>query len=183
MRVEELEHVLRAAADAIEQSDFLVIGSAAILASRRDEDLPIEATRSDEADLVPFDDPDGSKADRVDGAIGEGSPFHTVYGYYGQGVGRETAKLPAGWEDRLVPFDAPGMIPGRCHCLDPHDLAASKLVAGRIKDFEFVGALLDRKLLSPWLLLERLEQIPRHEVPARRLSHAAKWVDKRMTGG
>lgn len=86
MKADQLEHVLRASADIIGRSDFLVIGSAAILASFPDEGLPIEATRSDEADLAPYDDPDGSEADRIDGAIGEGSPFHTLHGYYAQGV-------------------------------------------------------------------------------------------------
>ena len=30
-------------------------------------------------------------ADKIDGAIGEGSQFHQTYGYYAQGVGPETA--------------------------------------------------------------------------------------------
>jgi hypothetical protein len=180
MRVEQLAHVLRAAADILGQSDFLVIGSAAILASYPDEELPIEATRSEEADLAPFDDPDGSKADRIDGAIGEASPFHTLHGYYAQGVGPETAKLPDGWRSRLVPFEAPGLTSGRGFCLEPHDLAASKLVAGRIKDFEFVEALIELELLDPLLLLSRVNAIPRHEVPAQVLSRARSWVQRRL---
>ena len=183
MRAEQLEHVLRAAASVLGQSDFLVIGSAAILASFPDDDLPIEATRSDEADLAPFDDPDGDKADRVDGAIGEGSPFHTLFGYYAQGVGTETAKLPDGWRDRLVSFDAPAVPPGRGHCLEPHDLAASKLVAGRPKDFEFVDALLSGGFLDASVLLQRVSSVPRHEVPAQKLALAARWIKTRMEAG
>jgi hypothetical protein len=53
VRYAELLHVLRAAADHLGQADFLVIGSASVLATHREEDLPDEATRSDEADLVP----------------------------------------------------------------------------------------------------------------------------------
>lgn len=62
MRRAELEHVLRAAARVVGQRDFLVVGSAAILASVDDELLAVEATRSDEADLAPYDDPDGEKS-------------------------------------------------------------------------------------------------------------------------
>lgn len=179
MRSEQLAHVLRAAASVLGQSDFLVIGSAAILASFPDEDLPIEATRSDEVDLAPFDDPDGDKADRVDGAIGEGSPFHTLFGYYAQGVGTETAKLPEGWRDRLVPFDAPAVPPGRGHCLEPSDLAASKLVAGRPKDFEFVEALLSGGFLDASVLLSRVNSVSRNDVPVRKLALATRWIERR----
>lgn len=38
--------------------------------------------------------------------------------------------LPEGWR-RLVRFATPGSAPGAALCLEPHDLAASKLVAYR----------------------------------------------------
>jgi len=76
VRRAELEHVLRAAAGVVGQQDFLVVGSAAILASVDDELLPVEATRSDEADLAPYDDPDGEKSLAVEGSLGQGSRFH-----------------------------------------------------------------------------------------------------------
>ncbi|MHB8696165.1 MAG: hypothetical protein ACYDHH_33555 [Solirubrobacteraceae bacterium] len=59
MKRNQLEHVLRAAARIVDQRDFLVVGSAAILATFDDDRLPYEASRSDEADLAPYDDPDG----------------------------------------------------------------------------------------------------------------------------
>lgn len=70
---------------------MVVIGSQAILGSFDESDLPPEAWRSVEADVVFFDDPDQAKADRVDGAIGEESAFHQTNGYYGQGVSLSTA--------------------------------------------------------------------------------------------
>ena len=66
--------------------------------------LPDEAWLSVEADISFFDDPEEAKADLVDGAIGGASPFHDAFGVYGQGVALETATLPDGWSDRLVPF-------------------------------------------------------------------------------
>ena len=65
-----------------------------------------------EADLAFRDDPDASKADQVDGAIGELSLFHETHGYYAQGVEISTAVLPAGWEDRLELLKAQGHLPG-----------------------------------------------------------------------
>ena len=40
-------------------------------------------------------------AEKIEGAIGEGSQFHEPYGYYAQGVGPETAILPSGWINRV----------------------------------------------------------------------------------
>jgi hypothetical protein len=176
MRVEQLEHVLRAASDLLGEPDFIVIGSAAILATYPDELLPVEATRSDEADVIPWNDPDGSKADRVDGAIGEGSLFHETHGYYAQGVDRGTARLPSGWDSRLVEIDAPGISPARGFCLEAHDLAISKIVAGRAKDYEFVGSLIQRDLLQQSLLLERLGQVDATRLPHLVLERAAAWI-------
>ena len=62
MRRADLEHVLRAASRIVNQRDFLVVGSAEILGSFEETLLPPAATRSDEADLAPYDDPDGEKS-------------------------------------------------------------------------------------------------------------------------
>ena len=180
MKRAQLEHVLRAAARIVNQRDFLVVGSAAILATYDDAALPHEASRSDEADLAPFDDdPQGSKSFQVEGSLGQGSQFHETYGYYADGVDFRTAAAPAGWEQRLVPFDPPGADPGRGWCLEAHDLAAAKLAAGRIKDYEFVGALLETGLIDKSTLLARVTLIPRSRVLPANLIKAMKWLNGR----
>ena len=45
-------------------------------------------------------------------------------------------------------------------CLDPHDLAVAKLVAGREKDGRFVAAAARHGLLDRTTLLARLEEAP-----------------------
>ena len=40
-------------------------------------------------------------------------------------------------------------------CLELHDVAVSKLMAGRDKDFSFIAALLDRRLIALVTLTER----------------------------
>lgn len=139
MRREQLEQVLRAACSVIEGDTALVIGSQAILASFPDDVLPPAAARSIEVDVAFFDDPGDEKADLVDAAIGELSQFHETFGYYAQGVSVTTAVLPEGWRRRLVRFATPRSAPGAAMCLEPHGLAASKLVAYREKDIEFVS--------------------------------------------
>ena len=54
----------------VNQRDFLVVGRAAILATFDDDRLPYGASRSDEADLAPYDDPDGQKSLQVEGSLG-----------------------------------------------------------------------------------------------------------------
>ena len=71
MKREELEHVLRAASHIVKQRDFLVIGSAAILGTYSEDVLPRAASRSEEADLAPFNDPSGEKSAAVEGSLGQ----------------------------------------------------------------------------------------------------------------
>jgi hypothetical protein len=58
-----------------------------------------------EVDICPLRDPRG--VDLIDGALADGSQFHVAFGYYAHGVGPETAKAPAGWQERLVKRDVP----------------------------------------------------------------------------
>lgn len=104
MRRAELEHTIRAAIEIIAQDSVIIIGSQAILGSYTDDELPTQTTQSIEVDMVPLTDDDAATlATQLDGALGEWSPFHQTHGYYVQGVGRDTAVLPHGWEQRLEP--------------------------------------------------------------------------------
>jgi hypothetical protein len=107
-----------------------------------------------EADVFSLRDP--ADADLIDGSIGEGSPFHQTFGYYAHGVGQETAVLPAGWQERLVPVHNSNTGGGTGLCLEIHDLAVSKLVAGREKDVDFIGGLLRHRLAQAPVIRERL---------------------------
>ena len=160
MKRTELAHILRAACEVVGDPHILVIGSQSILGSFSEDELPSDATRSVEADLAFFDDPDESKSDLVDGGIGEESTFHEAFGVYGQGVGLSTAILPTGWQERLVDFEDPEALPSEARCLDPHDLVVSKLVAGREKDYVFARALLEVSLVRADLLHARAELLP-----------------------
>jgi hypothetical protein len=141
---EQLEHLIRAAGAIVESDRIVVIGSQAILAAH--PDAPAELRTSMEADLYPADNP--AHSDIIDGAIGEGSPFHETFGYYAHGVGPETAVLPTGWERRAVVIrnDNTRQVSGIC--LHPVDLVISKLAAGRTKDTEFVRGMFRHRLVE-----------------------------------
>lgn len=142
MKRSEIEHVLRAAKGIAGEDEFILIGSQSVLGAF--PDAPLALRRSIELDIYPKHHPE--KSDLIDGAIGERSLFHETHGYYAHGVSPETAHLPAGWENRLVRISSENTGGAIGWCLDVHDLAFSKLAAGRPKDLEFVGNLLRYKL-------------------------------------
>ncbi|MCA9287197.1 MAG: hypothetical protein KDA05_01350 [Phycisphaerales bacterium] len=152
MTRQQLEHILRASNAITGAPEIVVIGSQAVHA-RGDVAAPT-LVASMEADVFTFRSPDD--AELIDGTIGEESPFHRTFGYYAHGVGPETAVLPEGWKDRLVPLRTPGTGGATGLCLEVHDLAVSKLVAGREKDLAFVAALLQHGLADGAALRERL---------------------------
>ena len=129
-----------------------------------------------EADIYPLHHPE--LADLIDGAIGELSPFEERFGYYAQGVGPETAILPAGWEGRLVTIQNENTDLKIGLCLEPHDLAASKLAAGREKDGPFVEVMLQHKIVDGATVQERIGLLPISPEQKNRL-HA--WVGARMS--
>ena len=158
MQRSDLEHLIRAAARIAGEREWVIIGSQAILGQF--PDAPMALLMSMEVDLYPLSRPE--LADKVNGAIGEGSAFHQAYGYYARGVGPETATLPAGWQWRLVRVDNSNT--GGCVglCLEAHDLAISKYVSGREKDREFTRelarhGLTDRKTLLKRFAVTRLD--------------------------
>ena len=149
----QLEHIIRAAAGNADATEIVVIGSQAVLGTY--PDAPDELTRSIEADVFPRDRPDDSIL--IDGAIRERSLFHETFGYYAHGVGEDTAVLPAGWRERLVPVCNENTRGATGWCLEIHDLAVSKLVAGRDKDGDYVAALLRHGLVRCETIRERLQ--------------------------
>lgn len=155
----DLEHILRAAGKSTGSKTFIVIGSQAIIGNYPKgmdlERLPQEFTRSREVDLIPEQE---ELWELVEQDLGENSMFAEQFGYYADGVERSTAVLPAGWEDRLIPFKTPDTAGVTGLCLEAHDLVISKLIAGRVKDREFCQRTIELAMVDEAVLLERLER-------------------------
>ncbi len=156
MKRSELEHIIRAASGITGQSDLVIVGSQALLAQF--PQAPAALLGSMEADIYPRHRPDLSI--QIDGAIGERSFFHETFGYYAHGVDENTATLPASWQNRLVAIRNENTAGATGWCLEVHDLAASKLVAGREKDLDFVRLLLREKMASAETLGSRVGALP-----------------------
>jgi len=160
VRKEDFDHLIAVAASVTGEDEIVVIGSQAILGSVAEP--PEEMVRSIEADVYPRAAP--AKAEAIDGALGDGSQFHATYGFYAHGVGPETAKAPAGWEERLVRVEVPRR-PGEdgvvvALCLEVHDLVLAKCAAGRDRDWEFAEVALREKIVDFPRLLAAVDDMP-----------------------
>jgi hypothetical protein len=173
MTRDELEHAIRAACDVSGDDEVYVFGSQAILGQY--PDAPSELRRSMEVDVSPKNRPE--TVDIIDANLGELSPFHREFGFYVHGLPIEqAATLPGGWEDRAIAvFDEDSTRGNTGWCLEAHDLAASKLVAFRDKDRDFVRLLLVERLISLSVLRERIQQLGVSDEEESRL---LRWLDR-----
>ena len=78
MQRSELEHIIRASGDIANDDEIVIIGSQSILGQF--PNAPALLLASMETDLYPKNKPE--LADKVDDAIGEGSSYHELHGYY-----------------------------------------------------------------------------------------------------
>jgi hypothetical protein len=145
--------LLQRAANLSAGQRLILAGSQAIYAFASDAPLLVE--RSEEADLLLVG-VDRNLFLRLEEALGMESPHLRETGVFAHPVGLGTIVLPDGWEARLVSFGGDeGLI--NVWALEIHDLLASKLMAGREKDFEFLRALLDHSLCDFHTLLARMD--------------------------
>lgn len=171
MKKSQLELALRAAGEISHDWDFIVFGSQCILGTIAAP--PRVCLVSQELDLYPRNYPQAVPL--LVAKLGRRSPFSRAQGFFVDSVSPDLAAIPGGWTDRLIPFctKRTGGVTG--WCLELYDLAASKLAAGRQKDLIYVSALLQRSLIQPVVLENRLAILP---VSARRREALASLLKR-----
>jgi hypothetical protein len=155
MRRRELQHVILEVGRRFNLKEVFIIGSAAILATMPE---PPEGalTMTRDVDIIPPGD-DERLADQISFVLGEASPFDEEYGYHAQGVSFKTPTYaPRNWQSRTLDLRIDVYV-GRC--MEPNDLALSKLGAGREKDLDFAQAAARLNLIDQEILLERLKTV------------------------
>ena len=80
-----------------------------------------------EADLYPPAQPQMS--DFIDGSLGPDTLFDKTHGIHADGVSPNTATLPAGWADRLIPICNANTNGATGWCIEVHDIAIAKYAA------------------------------------------------------
>lgn len=176
MTRDELEHIIRASGEVTNQYEFVIVGSQSILGQVPHPHAVF--TMSAEADIYPLQAPE--LADRIEGALGEGSRFHETHGYYAQGVGPETAVLPRGWMQRVHRVQSAATNGRVGYCLDAIDLFMSKAVAGRDKDREFCMALLRYGHVDADQAMAMVAEMPLEDVDRRRLGATIRRWNKAL---
>ena len=179
----ELEHLIRASGDIAGVKEMTIFGSQSILGQHPDLENIVKSkniiaspkrpdiktlARSMEADIYIQNE---ELADRVEGSIGELSPFHNEHGYYFDALDETTSKLPNGWEDRCHKICNKNTNYVTGWCIDKHDLVLSKLNANREKDIEFFKAMMSLSLLRKKTLLKGLNTMPINEVNKNRIKN------------
>jgi hypothetical protein len=157
MNLAALQHLIRAAQALAEDVPLLVLGSSSLLASFPefgDPQGPLASTFDADLCLDPFNE---LTATMLDEALGEDRAYFRIHGYHAD-ILRDSIldTLPLGWRERLVPVPATHAA----NALDPHDLAAVKLLVGRAKDLALVRELHAAAKLKPEIVRLRIDLLP-----------------------
>ena len=152
MRRAQLEALLRELGRVTGKRELILIGSQCVHAAT--DSVPAEVLMSLEVDVL-LDEADPASA-RIDEELGPDSEFRAEHAVFADTVPASFPFLPEGYELRLRVIQAGDL---QARCLEVHDLALSKLAAGRLKDNEMVAALLAYRLANVDTLRARIAAV------------------------
>lgn len=163
MNREQLKVLLLKAKALSNHSDFVILGSLAILGTAPVP--PARMTMSIDVDAYLKADP--LRTGELWKALGQGSPFEDEHGYYLDPVSPNLPSFPEGWERRLIVVDF-GEV--RAFFVDANDVAVSKYIRGERRDMEWLLSGLRDGLLSIPIIENRLgtANAEEGELPAAR---------------
>jgi hypothetical protein len=151
VRREDLGRLFAKARDLCGESDYVVLGSLAVLGWAGE--VPPRMVASLDVDAYCRSDPERVFA--LAAALGQGSPFERQHGYYLDPISPRVATLPEGWEQRLTRIElAPGLA---AWFLEPNDAAVSKYARMEPRDREWIRPGLSGGVLSTAILAARFE--------------------------
>ena len=153
MRKPQLEEIIRAASVLATRKEFVLFGSQAVYAIT--DEPPIEVLTSRECDVWLDNEP--SIQDLLKRELGLGSEFQTTKGFYLDPLPPDLPMVPAGWQQRLREMKVDDI---KVRCLEIHDLIVTKLSAGRLKDYEFIAAVLMARLAQKDEVIRRVQMFP-----------------------
>jgi hypothetical protein len=150
VRKEQLEEILRAASALAARKEFILFGSQTVHAIT--SEAPVEVLMSRKCDIWLNDEP--SIQELLKRELGADSAFQQAKGFYLDPVPPDLPMVPSHWQERLCDLMI-GDI--KIRCLEIHDLIVSKLAAGRLKDYEFIAAVLTSKLARADEVIRRIQ--------------------------
>lgn len=177
MRKSDLFELVRQIAEIAPEDTPIIVGSQAVHIIT---ELPPEIVqKSIECDFLFTGGKSETRA-AVNKKFGVFSQFQLEHGFYADALGLATVVLPTGWEQRLQPLiDENGQT--IAYCVEVHDIAVSKLIAGREKDFLFLKETFRRDYLDIEVFVERLslmKEASQSAVLESRLKSLKIYIDK-----
>ncbi len=177
MRKSDLFELISAIKIIAPEETPVIVGSQAIHAVTNF--LPEIARQSIECDFLLTGGKSETRA-AINQKLGVFSAYQIEHGFYADALGLATVVLPSGWRERLRPLaDEHGNI--IAYAAEIHDIAVSKLIAGREKDFLFLKELFAREIIAMDTFLERvrpIQSMPQSEVLISRLESLQKNLPK-----
>ncbi len=153
----------------------IIVGSQAVHGVT--DDLPEIARKSIECDFL-FASGKSETLTEINKKLGVFSNFQIEHGFYADALGLATVILPIDWRERLQPFlDESGEL--IAYCAEIHDIAVSKLIAGREKDFQFLNDAFLIGIISVEEFISRarlIESMPQSAVLKNRLEKLEKYL-------
>lgn len=152
MKREDLRLLFARARDLCGETDYVVLGSLAVLGHAGE--VPPRMAASVDVDAFCKSDP--GRIFDLAGALGEGSPFEAEHGYYLDPISPRVATLPLGWEERLLRIQLePDLV---AWFLEPNDAAVSKYARMEARDREWIRPGLRTGVLSLPIIEARFAQ-------------------------
>ena len=176
MQREQFHELLARAAKVCGRQEFVLFGSQTVHALTSTP--PVEVLVSVECDFWFQDEP--QVVSQLVSELGKDSSFAKAAGVYADPLPPDLPMVPKDWEQRLLTYSFSNVT---ARCLEIHDLIVTKLAAGRLKDYEFIAAVLMAKLARPDEVQRRIQTFPDSHTQAlllARLRIATEATDVRL---
>lgn len=175
MRREDLRRLFARARDLCGETDYVVLGSLAVLGCAGE--VPPRMAASIDVDAFSKNDP--ARIFELEASLGQGSPFEREHGYYLDPISPEVATLPASWEGRLTRIQLEPAL--AAWFLEPNDAAVSKYARMEPRDREWIRPGLRAGVLSLAILDARFAEttfLDAHESARARqaLEEDRRWL-------
>ena len=153
MNRDQLHALLTAARKQVQHTEFVIVGSLAILGAVAEP--PRTMIMSIDVDTYLKNDP--QRTGELVQALGQGSAFEDEFGYYLDPVSPNLPSFPQGWRERLILLDFGDV---KAFFVDPNDVAVSKYMRGEDRDMRWLLAGLKAGLIDLDVIKRRVGSAP-----------------------
>lgn len=151
MDLKDLETLFEEARTITGLTEYVVVGSLSVLGILPAGNVPVRMLMSIDVDCYTRQDPE--RIFELGKALGEGSAFEALHGFFLDPISKSLPTLPDNWEFRLIQVPLKNGI--RAFFLDPNDAAVSKYARAEPRDRAWIQAGLAAGLLSAAVIESR----------------------------